>query len=80
MAVLQQGLADTLSDTAMRLAVQDQRIDRAPDVVDRSVADDLDLAGIGIDLDFANMRTIGEACDRQGLVGGCAERSLQLGR
>ena len=40
-AVFEQRLADTLGDSALRLTVQDQRIDCAPDIVDRSVADDL---------------------------------------
>jgi hypothetical protein len=38
----------------MRLTVQDQRIDGAPDVVHRSIVDYSDLAGLGIDLDFAD--------------------------
>ena len=33
-AVLEQRLADALRDAAVRLAVDDQRIDRAPDIVD----------------------------------------------
>ena len=37
-AVLQQRLADALHDAAMGLAVQDQRVDRAADVVDRRIA------------------------------------------
>ena len=41
-AVLQQRLAHALRDAAVRLAVQDQRIDRAADIVDRGVAHDLD--------------------------------------
>jgi hypothetical protein len=32
----------------MRLTVQDQRIDRAPNIVHRSVVDNFNLAGFGI--------------------------------
>ena len=80
MAIFEQRLADPLGDAAMRLAVQDQRIDRAADIVDRGIADDLDLAGIGIDLDLADLRAIGKARDRQGLVGDAGKRSVQSGR
>jgi hypothetical protein len=40
----------------MRLTMQNQRIDGASDVVNRSIADDLNLACIGIDFDFAKRR------------------------
>ena len=62
--MLPQRLADALHDAAMGLAVQDQRIDRAADVVDRSVARDLDHAGVGIDLDLADRAAEREARDR----------------
>ena len=54
MRMLPQRLADALDDAAVGLAVQDQRIDGAADVVDRGVAHDLDVAGVGIDLDLAD--------------------------
>ena len=53
----------------MRLTMQDQRIDGAPDVVHRGVTDDLNLAGFGLDLDFADLRAVGKAGDRKRLVG-----------
>ena len=77
-AVLEQRLADALGNSAMRLTVQDQRIDGAPDIVDRSVADDFNLAGFGIDLDFADLRAIRKARDRKRLVGDAGERPLQI--
>src|SRR6266540_2449576 len=51
---LPERLADACGDTAVRLPVQDQRIHRPADVVDRGVAHDLDDAGVGIDLDLAH--------------------------
>ncbi len=54
---LEQRLADALRDAAMHLAVQDERVDRLPDVVDRGVAHDFDRAGLGIDFEFADRST-----------------------
>ena len=53
-------LADALHDRAMGLAVHDQGIDAAADVVDRGVAGDRHRAGIGIDLHFANGGAVGK--------------------
>ena len=53
----------------MCLAMQDHRVDRAPDVVDSGVADDIDSAGFRIDLDLADLRAVRKARDRQRLVG-----------
>ena len=52
--MLPQRLADALGDAAVGLAVQNQRIDGAADIVDRGVARDLDVAGVGVDLDLAD--------------------------
>ena len=41
-ALLEQRLADALRDPAMCLALYDQRVDDAADIVDSGVADDLD--------------------------------------
>ena len=68
MALLEQCLAHALGDAAMGLAVQDHRIDRPTDIVDRGIADDLNRTRFRIDLDFANLRAVGETCDRQDLV------------
>ncbi len=64
----------------MGLAVQDERVDRAPDIVDRGVADEIDRAGIGIDFDLADLRAVGEARERDGLVRHRAQRPLQIRR
>ena len=69
MAVLEQCLADTLGNAAMGLAVHDHRVDGAPDIVDRRIADDLDRTGLGIDLDLADLGTVRKTRDWQGLVG-----------
>ena len=63
-AIFEQRLAGALGDAAMRLAMQDHRVDRAPDVVDSGVADDIDSTGFRIDLDLADLRAVGKACDR----------------
>src|SRR5271169_5110528 len=73
MAVFEPRLADALGDPAMGLAVHDHRGDRAADIVDRGVADDLDRTRFGIDLDLADLRAVWETRD-QGLVGHCGER------
>src|SRR5499426_2235054 len=52
-AELPQRLADAGGDAAVRLAVQDQRIHRASDVVYRGVSQDVDDAGVGIHFYFA---------------------------
>ena len=57
-AVLEQRLANPLGNSAVRLTVQDQRIDGTPDIVDGSVADYLHLARLGIYFDFADLRTV----------------------
>jgi hypothetical protein len=77
-AVLEQRLANSLGNSAVRLTVQDQRVNRAPDIVHCSVVDDFDLAGFGIYFDLADLRAAGEARDRERLVGNAGERSLQL--
>ena len=59
--MLPQRLADALRDAAVDLAVHDQRVDRAAEIVDRAVAHDLDYAGLGIDLDLADVAAIRES-------------------
>ena len=62
----------------MRLTVQDQRIDSASHIVHRSVAGDLNLACLEIDFDFADLRTIGKARDRERLVRDAGKWTLQI--
>jgi hypothetical protein len=77
-AVLKQRLADALGNSAMRLTVQDQRIDSAPNIVHRGIADDLDLACFGIYFDFADLGAIRKARDRKRLVGDAGKWTLQI--
>ncbi len=48
--------ADPLRDAALDLALDIARVDRAADVLDRGVAQDLDLARLLVDLDVADTR------------------------
>ncbi len=74
MAVFEQGLTDTLSKPAMRLAVQDHRIDGTADIVDRGVTDDPDRTGFGVDLDLADLCPLREARDRRQVGARCRRR------
>ena len=60
MDVLHQHLARALRDAAVDLAVQQQRIEHGADVVDHAVAHDLDLAGLRVDLDLADVAAVRE--------------------
>ena len=62
-AVLDQRLPDPLRDAAVGLAVDDHRVDGAADVVDGGVAHDRDHAGVGIDLDLADVAAVAVAGD-----------------
>ena len=59
-ALLPHCLADTLGGAAMGLAVHDQRVDAASDIVDDGIAGNVDPAGLGIDLDLADGTAIGK--------------------
>ena len=76
-ALLPHRLADALGDAAMALPVHDQRVDAAPDIVDRGIARDLDGAGLGIDLDLADRAAVREDRVVHLVVGG--ERELAIG-
>src|SRR5690606_11898943 len=55
LVILHQRLAETLDDGALDLALDAARVDGAADVVDRPHAEDLHLAGHGIDLDLGHL-------------------------
>src|SRR5664280_2476925 len=59
-ALLPQRLPDALRDGAVGLAVDDERIDAAADIVDRRVAGERRHAAIGIDFDFAYRAAVRE--------------------
>jgi hypothetical protein len=56
-----------LRDAAVGLAVENERIDRAADVVDRGDAHDFDDARFGIDFHFAHLAPVGKSADANGL-------------
>src|SRR3989442_14423534 len=58
--MLKESLADALDDPAMDLALEQQRIDGAPECVEDGVALNYDGAGIGIDLDLGDVAAVGE--------------------
>jgi hypothetical protein len=49
-----------------------------PDIVNSRIADDLHLACVGIDFDFADLRAVGEAGNRERLIGDSGEWPLQI--
>ena len=51
-------LAEALRDAADRLSVHDERIEHDAAIVHRHIVHDLQHAGLGIDLDFAGLRSI----------------------
>src|SRR6516162_5041646 len=67
-----------MGDPAVDLAMHDQRVDRPADIVDRRIAGDFDDAGIGIDLDLADMTAIGETREIYCLVAFGRERPAQF--
>jgi len=69
--VLEQRLADALGDAAVDLALDDHRIDHRAEIVDRRPGSDLGVAGLGIDLDLADM-----TAGREGEIGRIVERAL----
>ena len=54
--VLHQHLADPLDDAAMDLPFASSGLSTMPTIVDRGIAGQLDLAGLCVDLDLAEMR------------------------
>src|ERR1700747_1139483 len=59
-AMLEQRLADALGEAAVDLALDDHRIDDGADVIDAPETDDLDAAGVRIDLELTDMRAVAE--------------------
>ena len=57
--LLHQSLAQALRDAAMDLTLEADRVHHRADIVDDDVADDLQGAGIGVDLDLTDVAAIG---------------------
>src|SRR5215467_2168753 len=53
--MLKESLANALYDPAMDLALEQERVDGAAEIVDDGVALNYDGAGIGVDLDLDNV-------------------------
>ncbi len=64
----------------MGLAVDQQRVDGAPDIVDGGVADDFHNAGVRVDFDLADVAAVAEAGRRLVNLGLAGERAVQLFR
>jgi hypothetical protein len=58
--LLEQGLRDPLHDPSDDLALDDLRVDDRAHIVDSDVLGHLDVAGLGVDLDRADVRSEGE--------------------
>src|SRR5256885_2594159 len=58
--LLPERLRDALDDASLHHAVDDHRVDDAPQVVDRDVADDLGFPGLLRNLDHGDVRSEGE--------------------
>ena len=78
--VLEQRLADALHDAAVDLALEQQRIDGAAEIVDHGVALDGDGAGIGIDLDLDDVAAVGKGLRRRHADMGGIEPGRHAGR
>ena len=78
--MLQHRLADALRDAAVDLPIDDHRIDDGADVVDRPETDQLDLAGIRIDLDLADVGAVAEGEIRRIVDRGVLQTRLGIGR
>ena len=77
---LPERLADALGDAAVELAVDDHRVDLLADVVDRDIADEVDLAGLLVDLDDRDVRPERPRAVRGVVVGGLVEIRLHAVR
>src|SRR2546429_244554 len=66
-ALLEQRLARALHDAAVSLAVENERIHGAADVVHGCQAHDFHHAGVGIDFHLAHLAAVGKRGDAEGL-------------
>ena len=73
-------LAQPLGDAAMDLALQQQRVEHGAHIVDDAVIDDPDLAGVGVDLDLADMAAIGKVLHPGDIARARFEPGFDVGR
>ena len=77
-SLLEQRLTGALRDPAMGLAVRDQWVDSAPDIIGGGVAGDLDDAGLGVDFDLADVKSVRERGDLAHHFSGAGKQTAQL--
>ncbi len=77
-ALLPHRLADALRNAAVSLAVHDERIDAAADVVDRCIPRDRHMARVGVDLYLADRAAVRKYRIVHLVVGGGAKPVLEL--
>ena len=70
---LAERLAKPLGEGAMHLAVDDERIDQAAEIVDCGVTVDGDLAGVGIDLHLTDVTAVGKPWRLGGEIRACLQ-------
>ena len=73
--LLVERLADAGRDAAVLLPFDEQWVEHRAAVVDRDVADEADLAGLGVDLDDRDVGAEGERCSALVEVGVGTERT-----
>ncbi len=64
----------------MHLAAQQERVDDGAEIVDDEVAHDLDLTGLRVDLDFADMATVRECRRRRREMAAFGKPGFEPGR
>ncbi len=78
--LLEQALAEALGHAAVDLALDEHRVDHAPDVVHHRVADDRDRARVLVDLDLAHLAAVGKGHRRRRERRRLGEPGLQVRR
>ena len=79
-ALLEERLPDALRDPSMRLAMHDERVDRAAHVIDGRIFHDIDRARLRIDLYLADVTPERKSAYPDGLVAFGLEWSAQIVR
>ena len=69
-------MPDALRDAAADLPFEQERVHHRADIVDDMVAKDLDLAGLGVDFEFADMHAVREILVAGGIGGARDETGL----
>ena len=76
-ASLEKRLPDPLGEPAVDLGLDDHRIDDGADIVHRPKSDDFGAAGVGVDLDLAEMRAVAEGKARRIVNRGLLQAGLE---